>query len=140
MTRNDFRQEALIHIASALVKVMDETSDGIIDNSYAHTQLAANAHSIVSKLEDAVDAVDYRFDDDVIPEDELTNDEKRIKRMAEEYDELCGRIDRLRNFFETDKYKSLHDDIKDLLARQYCAMSDYESALRKRIQIECEKG
>ena len=137
--------EALIHIASALVKVMDETSDGIIDNKSAHTKLADNAMRIVSQLEDAADAVVYQdhgftFDDDVIPEDELTNDEKRIKRMAEEYDELCGRIERLWKFFETDKYKSLSDDHKGLLGHQYCAMRDYMSALGKRIQIECEKG
>ena len=143
MTRNDFRQKALIHIASALVKVMDEQCDGVLDNEAAHTKLAVNAVSIMSELEDAAMPHDpmndhgIYFDDDVIPEDELTDDEKRIKRMAEEYDELCGRFERLKAFLETDKFKTLPEHYQALLKRQCRAMDDYESTLRERIQIDC---
>lgn len=143
MTRNDFRQKALIHIASALVKVMDEQCGGVLDNEAAHTKLAVNAVSIINALEDvaasnaALNIHGIYFDDDVIPEEELTDDEKRIKRMAEEYDELCGRFGRLRKFLDTDKFKSLPEHYQALLKRQARAMDDYESTLRERIQIEC---
>ena len=79
MTRNDFRQKALIHIASALVKVMDEQRDGVLDNEASHTQLAVNAVSIMSELEDAAMPHDpmndhgiYFDDDDEDWEDDET--------------------------------------------------------------------
>ena len=74
---------------------------------------------------------------DEIPEEELTEDEKRIKRMAEEYDGLCGKFKRLLDFLETDKFKSLPEHYQALLKRQARAMDDYESTLKERIQIEC---
>jgi hypothetical protein len=48
-------------------------------------------------------------DNDEIPEEELTDDEKRIKRMAEEYDQLAGRYERLTNFLASDKFKTLSE-------------------------------
>lgn len=72
-----------------------------------------------------------------IPEEQLTEDEKRIKRMAQEYDGLCGRFKRLLDFLETDKFKSLPEHYQALLKRQARAMDDYESTLKERIQIEC---
>ena len=72
-----------------------------------------------------------------IPEEQLTEDEKRIKRMAHEYDGLCGRFKRLLDFLETDKFKSLPEHYQALLKRQARAMDDYESTLKERIQIEC---
>ena len=74
---------------------------------------------------------------DEIPEDELTEDEKRIKRMAQEYDGLCGRFKRLLDFLETDEFKALPEHYQSLLKRQARAMDDYESTLKERIQIEC---
>ena len=74
---------------------------------------------------------------DTISEDELTDEEKRIKRMAEEYDELRGRLDRLTAFLDTDKFKALPDNSRALLAKQHQAMTDYEAALRERIKIDC---
>ena len=74
---------------------------------------------------------------DEIPEEQLTEDEKRIKRMAQEYDGLCGRFKRLLDFLETDKFKSLPEHYQALLKRQARAMDDYESTLKERIQIEC---
>ena len=74
---------------------------------------------------------------DEIPDEQLTEDEKRIKRMAQEYDGLCGRFKRLLDFLETDKFKSLPEHYQALLKRQARAMDDYESTLKERIQIEC---
>ena len=76
-------------------------------------------------------------EDDEIPEDELTADEKRIKRMAEEYDELCGRRGRLTAFLATDKFKQLPENSRTLLEHQSKAMEDYRAALQERIKIDC---
>ena len=77
---------------------------------------------------------------DVIPEEELTEDEKRVKRMAEEYDQLAGRYERLTNFLDTDTFKQLPREKKDLLERQHVVMGDYKDTLQQRIQLECDKG
>ena len=76
-------------------------------------------------------------EDDEIPEEEQTEDEKRIKRMAEEYDQLAGRLHRLQAFRDTDIYKQLPENSRYLLDKQCKAMDDYESTLKQRIQLEC---
>jgi hypothetical protein len=75
---------------------------------------------------------------DEVPEEELTEDEKRIKRMAEEYDQLAGRLHRLQAFRDTDTYKQLPENSRYLLDKQCKAMDDYESILKQRLQIECD--
>ena len=80
---------------------------------------------------------DDEDDPDEIPEDELTADEKRIKRMAEEYDELCGRLERLTAFLATDKFKQLPENSRTLLEHQSKAMEDYRATLQERIKIDC---
>lgn len=75
---------------------------------------------------------------DEIPEDQLTDDEKRIKRMAEEYDQLAGRYERLINFLASDKFKTLSEKSRVLLEQQHKAMGEYMEALHKRIQWECD--
>ena len=77
-------------------------------------------------------------DSDVIPEEELTEDEKRVKRMAEEYDKLAGRLSRLCNFIESDKFKTLSEESQFLLTQQRDVMNDYVKILRQRIELECE--
>ena len=77
-------------------------------------------------------------EDDEIPEEELTEDEKRIKRMAEEYDQLAVRLHRLQAFRDTDTYKQLPENSRYLLDKQCKAMDDYESILKQRLQIECD--
>ena len=77
---------------------------------------------------------------DEIPEDELTEDEKRIKRMAEEYDLLAGRYERLTNFLASDKFNTLSEKSCTLLEQQYKAMGEYMEALQQRIQLECDKA
>ena len=76
-------------------------------------------------------------DDEEIPEEELTDDEKRIKRMAEEYDQLTGRLERLQAFRDTDTYKQLPENSRFLLDKQCKAMDDYQTYLKRRIQLEC---
>ncbi|MBQ2269207.1 MAG: hypothetical protein II338_03045, partial [Bacteroidaceae bacterium] len=76
---------------------------------------------------------------DEIPEEELTEDEKRIKRMAEEYDQLAGRFERLTNFLASDKFKTLSEKSCTLLEQQHKAMGEYMEALKQRIQMECDK-
>lgn len=72
---------------------------------------------------------------DEIPEEELTEDEKR---MAEEHDQLAGRLHRLQAFRDTDTYKQLPENSRYLLDKQCKAMDDYESILKQRLQIECD--
>ena len=71
-------------------------------------------------------------------DDELTEDEKRIKRMAEEYDQLTGRLERLTTFRDTDTYKQLPENSRFLLDKQCKAMDDYQTYLKRRIQLECD--
>ena len=77
-------------------------------------------------------------EEEEIPEDELTEDEKRIKRMAEEYDQLTGRLERLTTFRDTDTYKQLPENSRFLLDKQCKAMDDYQTYLKRRIQLECD--
>ena len=77
-------------------------------------------------------------EEEEIPEDDLTDDEKRIKRMAEEYDQLTGRLERLTAFRDTDTYKQLSEDSRFLLDKQCKAMDDYQTYLKRRIELECD--
>ena len=72
-------------------------------------------------------------------EEELTEDEKRVKRMAEEYDELRCRFDKMKQFRDTEVYKQMPDNKRVLYDRQCKAMDDYESALRERLRIEAKE-
>ena len=72
------------------------------------------------------------------PEEELTDEEKRIRRMAEEYDQLTERYGRLTDFLTTDKFGTLPENTQTLLRRQHQAMHDYRDALRQRIRIDAE--
>ena len=74
------------------------------------------------------------------PEEELSDEEKRVKRMAEEYDELRGRFDEMTQFRDTEAYKQMPDNKRVLYDRQCKAMDDYESALRERLRIEAKEA
>ena len=73
------------------------------------------------------------------PEEELTDEEKRVKRMAEEYDELRGRYERLTDFVVSDTYKQLPENKRTLLSRQHQAMHDYLDVLTQRLRIEAKE-
>ena len=72
------------------------------------------------------------------PEEELTDEEKRIRRMVEEYDQLTERYGRLTDFLTSDKFGTLPENTQTLLKRQHQAMHDYREALRQRIRIDAE--
>lgn len=74
------------------------------------------------------------------PEEELTDEEKRVKRMAEEYDELRCRFEEMTQFRDTEAYKQMPDNKRVLYDRQCKAMDDYESALRELIRIEAKEA
>lgn len=74
------------------------------------------------------------------PEEELTDEEKRVRRMAEEYDELRGRYGRLTDFVVSDTYKQLPENKRTLLSRQHQAMHDYLDVLTQRLRIEAKEA
>ena len=73
------------------------------------------------------------------PEEELTDEEKRVRRMAEEYDELRGRYGRLSDFLMTDTFRDLPENKRTLLSRQHQAMHDYLDVLTQRLRIEAKE-
>ena len=73
-----------------------------------------------------------------IPEEQLPDDAKRIKRMCEEYDQLAHRYERLTNFLASDKFKTLSETHRALLEKQHAAMCAYMETLQQRIQLECD--
>ena len=95
-------------------------------------------------LKDGKDTITLGHDDDgdpdpgEAPEVELTDEEKRIRRMAEEYDELTDRYGKLTDFLTSDKFGTLPENTQTLLKRQHQAMHDYREALRQRIRIDAE--
>ena len=75
-----------------------------------------------------------------VPEEELTDEEKRVKRMAEEYDELRGRYGRLSDFLMSDTFRDLPENKRTLLSRQHQAMHDYLDVLTQRLRIEAKEA
>ena len=74
------------------------------------------------------------------PEEEMTDQEERVKRMAEEYDELRGRYGRLSDFLMTDTFRDLPENKRTLLTRQHQAMHDYLAVLTQRLRIEVKEA
>ena len=74
------------------------------------------------------------------PEEELTDEEKRVRRMAEEYDELRGRYGRLSDFLMSDTYRDLPENKRTLLSRQHQAMHDYLDVLTQRLRIDAKEA
>jgi len=79
-------------------------------------------------------------DEEEAPEEELTEQEKRVKRMAEEYDQLRGRYERLTDFVVSDTYRQLPENKRTLLSRQGQAMHDYLDVLTQRLRIEAKEA
>lgn len=74
------------------------------------------------------------------PKEELTDEEKRVRRMAEEYDELRGRYERLTDFVVSDTYRQLPENKRTLLSCQHQAMRDYLDVLTQRLRIEANEA
>ena len=64
MTRNEFLQQALIHVGAALVKCYDEQADGIIGDSRAARSLSYDAQNIASHLFDRANDHDLFGEED----------------------------------------------------------------------------
>ena len=96
--------------------------------------------ALVEALKKAIKIDEDEDDNDEveIPEDQLPDDAKRIKRMCEEYDYLAGRYERLTNFLASDKFKTLSEKSRALLEKQHAAMCAYMETLQQRIQLECD--
>ena len=71
-------------------------------------------------LKDGKGTITLGHDDDGDPdpgealEEELTDEEKRIRRMAEEYDQLTERYGKLTDFLTTDKFGTLPENTQTL--------------------------
>lgn len=78
-------------------------------------------------------------EDGETPEEQLTDDEKRVKRMAEEYDELTDRYLKLTHFLMTDTFEQLPENKQNLLKQQHQAMKDYRHILYQRLRIEAKE-
>lgn len=79
-------------------------------------------------------------EDGEIPEEELADDEKRVKRMAQEYDELRGRYERLEAFVQSDTFNQLPENKRTLLMCQGQTMYHYMNILTQRIRIEAKEA
>ena len=119
MLRIERQREALARITGVLIKTFKALEDGV------------PATLTITKKDDD--------EEEEIPEDELTDDEKRIKRMAEEYDKLTGRLERLQAFRDTDTYEQLPENSRFLLDKQCKAMDDYQTYLKRRIELDCSE-
>jgi hypothetical protein len=96
---------------------------------------------LVEVLKKAIKEDDDNDNEEVeISEKEMTEDEKRIKRMCEEYDQLAGRYERLTNFLASDKFKTLSVNHCIILKHQHKAMREYMEALKQRIELECDNN
>ena len=51
---------------------------------------------------------------------------------------FTGRLERLTAFRDTDTYKQLPENSRFLLDKQCKAMDDYQTYLKRRIQLECD--
>ena len=105
------------------------------------TVVGKNHFALVKKLKKKQIIKDDNDNEEVeIPEDQLDEDAKRIKRMCEEYDYLAGRYERLTNFLASDKFKTLSVNHCILLKHQHKAMGEYMEALKQRIELECDNN
>ena len=102
--------------------------------------IGKSQHVLVEALKKGIKKDDNDNDEVEISEKEMTEDEKRIKRMCEEYDQLVHRYERLTNFLASDKFKTLPDKSCALLEKQHAAMCAYMEALQQRIQLECDNN
>ena len=68
----------------------------------------------------------------------IKENEKRMRqeRMLFEYREIICKITNLENFVETDEFKKLEDEDRELLSKQHISMCDYADTLAMRILKE----
>ena len=133
--------EALMAYALYRVGQLGRMADGTRKAVIALLEQLTNGVPATLTLKDGNGTITLGHDDDdphpgEAPEEELTDEEKRIRRMAEEYDQLTERYGKLTDFLTTDKFGTLPENTQTLLKRQHQAMHDYREALRQRILID----
>jgi len=102
--------------------------------------IGKSQHVLIEALKKAIKEDDNDNEEVEIPEEQLDEDAKRIKRMCEEYDQLARRYERLSNFLASDKFKTLSEKSCTLLEQQHKAMGEYMEALQQRIELECDNN
>ena len=100
--------------------------------------IGKSQHVLVEALKKGIKKDEADNEEVEIPEEQLPDDAKRIKRMCEEYDQLVHRYERLTNFRASDKFNTLSVKHRALLEQQHKAMREYMEALEQRIQLECD--
>ena len=140
MASSDALMAYTLHRVGQLGRMADATRKAVI----ALLEQLTNGVPATLTLKDGKGTITLGHDDDgdtdpgQAPEEELTDEEKRIRRMAEEYDQLTERYGKLTDFLTTDKFGTLPESTQTLLRRQHQAMHDYREALRQRIRIDAE--
>ena len=139
MASSDALMAYTLYHVGQLGRMADTTRKAVI----GLLELLAKGVPATLTIKDGMGTITLGHDDDgdtgEAPEEELTDEEKRVKRMAEEYDELRGRFDEMTQFRDTEAYKQMPDNKRVLYDRQCKAMDDYESALRERLRIEAKE-
>ena len=139
MASSDALMAYTLYRVGQLGRMADTTRKAVI----GLLELLAKGVPATLTIKDGKGTITLGHDDDgdtgEAPEEELTDEEKRVRRMAEEYDELRGRFDEMTQFRDTEAYKQMPDNKRVLYDRQCKAMDDYESALRERLRIEAKE-
>lgn len=140
MASSDALMAYTLHRVGQLGRLADKTRKAVV----ALLEQLTKGVPATLTLKDGKGTITLGHDDDgdtdpgQAPEEELTDEEKRIRRMAEEYDQLTERYGKLTDFLTTDKFGTLPENTQTLLRRQHQAMHDYREALRQRIRIDAE--
>ena len=140
MASSDALMAYTLHRVGQLGRMADATRKAVI----ALLEQLTKGVPATLTLKDGKGTITLGHDDDGdphpgdAPEEELTDEEKRIRRMAEEYDQLRSRFEEMTQFRDTEEYKQMPENKRVLYDRQCKAMDDYESALRERIRIDAE--
>ena len=140
MASSDALMAYTLHRVGQLGRMADATRKAVI----ALLEQLTKGVPATLTLKDGKGTITLGHDDDgdphpgEAPEEELTDEEKRIRRMTEEYDQLRSRFKEMTQFRDTEEYKQMPENKRVLYDRQCKAMDDYESALRERIRIDAE--
>ena len=136
--------DALMAYALYRVGQLGRLADGTRKAVTALLEQLTNGVPATLTLKDGKGTITLGHDDDGdphpanAPEEQLTDEERRIRRMAEEYDQLRSRFEEMTQFRDTEEYKQMPENKRVLYDRQCKAMDDYESALRERIRIDAD--
>ena len=140
MASSDALMAYALYRVGQLGRLADMTGKAVV----GLLELLAKGVPATLTLKDGKGTITLGHDDDgdthpgEAPEVELTDEEKRIRRMAEEYDELTERYGKLTDDITSDKFGTLPENTQTLLKRQHQAMHDYRETLRQRIRIDAE--